>query len=69
MGHKGVSIRKVPKTKLKPLAIANHGGGSVSDLAQSQRGLKQLPGKTSGSPIGNGGITPAAGSKKPLKKH
>jgi hypothetical protein len=69
MGHKGVSIRKSPKTKLKPLATANHGGGSVSDLAKLQGGSKQLPEKTSALPSGNGGMNPASGSKKPFKKH
>lgn len=69
MGHKGVRIRKAPKEKLKPLATANRGGGSISDLAQSERGSRQLPEKSSTFPPGNGGINPSSGLKKNHKKH
>ena len=69
MGHKGVSVRKAPKAKLKPLATANRGGGSISDLAQSDRGSRQLPERSSGLPSGNGGMNPSSGSKKNHKKH
>jgi hypothetical protein len=69
MGHKGVSIRKAPKAKSKPLAIANHSGGSISDLAQSERGSRQLPEKSSAFPPGPGSMNPSSGSKKNHKKH
>jgi hypothetical protein len=69
MGHKGVSKRKLPKAKSKPLATAIHSGGSVSDLAKSERGSRQLPEKTSVVPFGNGGMNPSSGSKKSHKKH
>jgi hypothetical protein len=68
MGHKGVSKRKLPKEKLKPLATDNH-GGSISDLAQADRGTRQVPGKSSGIPYGNGGMNSTFGSKKINKKH
>jgi hypothetical protein len=42
MGHKGVSIRKVPKAKSKPLAITNHSGGAVSSLDQPAEGAERL---------------------------
>jgi hypothetical protein len=69
MGHKGVSKRKLPKAKLKPLSTANHSGGSVTDLTQSGRGSTQLPDMSSSFPFGNDGMNPASGSKKPHKKH
>ena len=69
MGHKGVSKRKLPKEKLKPLATANRGGGSISDLAQADRGTRQVPEKPSGLPSGIGGMNPLPGSKKNHKKH
>jgi hypothetical protein len=63
MGHKGVSQRKLPKEKTKPLATANRGGGAVSDLAQPQGVGGQLPGKARAMPSGKGGMNPASGSK------
>jgi hypothetical protein len=68
MGHKGVSKRKLPKAKLKPLATTNR-GESASDLAKSERGSRQVPEKSSGVPFGNGGMNSSSGSKKSLKKH
>lgn len=69
MGHKGVSKRKLPKEKLKPLATANHSGGSISDLAQADRGTRQVPGKPSGLPSGNSEMNPSSGSNKNHKRH
>ncbi len=69
MGHKGVSVRKAPKAKLKPLATVNRSGGSISDLAQSDRGSRQLPEKSGALPTGNAGMNPSSGSKKNRKKH
>jgi hypothetical protein len=69
MGHKGVSKRKLPKAKLKPLTTANHSGGSISDLARSDRGVRQLPENSSGIQSGNGVTNPSSGSKKTQKKH
>jgi len=69
MGHKGVSIRKLPKAKSKPLATANHGSGSVSGLAQPEGVRGQLPGKAKVMPFGKGGMNPSSGSKKRHKNH
>jgi hypothetical protein len=61
MGHKGVSIRKLPKAKSKPLASADHSGGLVSGLNQTPEAAgRQLPGKS--------GLYPASGSKNKHKK-
>ena len=69
MGHKGVSIRKAPKAKLKPLATANRSGGSISDLTQAGQTKRQLPGKAGTLPLANGGMNPSPGLKKSNKKH
>ncbi len=69
MGHKGVSKRKLPKQKLKPLATANRSGGSISDLAQAEKTTRQLPGKNGTLPLANGGMNPSSGLKKSNKKH
>jgi hypothetical protein len=69
MGHKGVSKRKLPKEKMKPLATANRSGGSISDLAQADRGTRHVPGKPSGLPSDIGGMNPSSGSKKNHKRH
>ncbi len=69
MGHKGVSVRKLPKTKVKPLATANQSGGLVSDLAHSEKGSRQSPGNSGAFPYNNSGSNPAPGSKKNHKKH
>jgi hypothetical protein len=69
MGHKGVSVRKLPKSKVKPVANANQSGGLISDLAHSEKGLRQGPGNSGASPFGNSGMNPVPGSKKPHKKH
>jgi hypothetical protein len=69
MGHKGVSKRKLPKEKLKPLASANRSGGSIPDLVQAERGTRQVPGKPSGLPFGSSGMNPSSGSKKNHKRH
>ena len=64
MGHKGVSIRKLPKAKSKPLATANHGIGLVSDLAQSESVRGRLPEKAKATRSGQGGMNRSSGSKK-----
>jgi hypothetical protein len=69
MGHKGVSKRKPPKEKLKPLATANRGSGPVSALTQAGAGADQLPGKARGVTPGHGDMNPSSGSKKKNKKH
>jgi hypothetical protein len=60
MGHKGRNIRKVPKEKMKPVAVNNQSGGAVSGLMQ----VGQAPEVAKGTPFGRGGMNPSAGSKK-----
>jgi len=69
MGHKGVSKRKPPQIKVKPLATANRGSGAVSALAQPGGASGQLPGKTGAVPFGQSGQDQASRSKKKHKKH
>ena len=56
MGHKGVSKRKLPKAKSKPLATANRGAGAVSSLAKPEAAGRRLPRKAGAIPFGNGGM-------------
>jgi hypothetical protein len=64
MGHKGVSIRKLPKARTKPLTATDHSGGAVSDLNQPPSSAgKQLPGNDGMRPSGKGGQYPTSGSK------
>jgi len=69
VGHKGVSIRKLPKAKSKPFATVNHGSGAVSDLAQSEGARGQLPEKPGMTPFGKGRKNPSSGSKKRRQNH
>jgi len=69
MGHKGVSKRKPPKAKLKPLATANRGSGPVSSLSKSESAPGRLPEKAGTAPFHQGGMNPSSGSKKKHKKH
>jgi hypothetical protein len=67
MGHKGVSKRKLPKAKLKPLATANRGSGPVSSLSQSESTSGRLPEKAASTPVHQAGTYPSSGSKKKHK--
>jgi hypothetical protein len=67
MGHKGVSKRKLPKEKIKPLATANRGSGPVSILSQSESASGRLSEKTGPAPFHQGGMNPTPGSKKKHK--
>jgi hypothetical protein len=70
MGHsKGTMKRKLPKDKVKPLATANRGGGTVSGLIHSENTGAQLPGKARAMPLGKGGMNPSSGSNKGSKRH
>ena len=62
MGHKGVSKRKLPKAKLKPLATANRGSGAVSSLAQPMAGAGLSLGNA--RPLSQDYKNPVSGSKK-----
>ena len=68
MGHKGVSKRKPPKAKVKPLATVNRGAGAVSSLAQPGQGGEQLPEKTRMLPSAQDGKNRSSGAKKKHKK-
>jgi hypothetical protein len=67
MGHKGVSKRKPPKEKLKPLATANRGSSPVSSLVQSESAPGRSPEKAGVAQFRQGGTNPSSGSKKRLK--
>jgi hypothetical protein len=67
MGHKGVSKRKPPKEKIKPLATANRGTGSVSSLSQSESASRRLPEKAGNTPVHQDGTNLSSGSKKKHK--
>jgi hypothetical protein len=67
MGHKGVSKRKPPKAKLKPLTTANRGSGPVSGLVQSESVPGRLSEKAGSAPVRQGGMNPSSGSKKKHK--
>jgi hypothetical protein len=69
MGHKGVSKRKPPQAKIKPLATANRGSGPVSSLSQAKSVPGQLPEKAGNATLRQGGAIPSSGSKKKHKKH
>jgi hypothetical protein len=69
MGHKGVSKRKPPKAKLKPLVPANRGSGPVSSLSQSENVPGRLPEKAGTALFRQGGMNPSSGSKKKHKNH
>jgi hypothetical protein len=70
MGHKGVSIRKLPKAKQKPLATIDHNGGLVSSLNQSPESAgRAWTDKNKLMPPGNGNLNPCSGSKKKHKSH
>jgi hypothetical protein len=68
MGHKGVSKRKLPKEKVKPVATANRSAGLIAGLTESKSTPQQTPGRATGMPFGQGGINPA-GTKKGHKNH
>jgi hypothetical protein len=69
MGHKGVSKRKLPKEKEKPLVTANRGTGLIAGLGKSESVMKQPSGKSQGMPFGQGGVKPSAGTKNDHKNH
>jgi hypothetical protein len=70
MGHKGVSIRKIPKARTKPATTTDHSGGAVSGLNQSPESTgKQLPGNDGLRQSGRGGQNPTSGSKGKRKSH
>ena len=69
MGHKGVSKRKLPKAKLKPLATANRGAGAISSLAQPMVGVGLSPVNERALPFSQGAKNLVSGSKKNHKKH
>jgi hypothetical protein len=69
MGHKGVSKRKLPKEKVKPLATANHSSGLISGLTQSPGAAGRLSESPRAMPFNKGGAKPSSGSKQGHKNH
>jgi hypothetical protein len=68
MGHKGVSKRKLPQVKSKPLQTSNHSGGAVSDLSQHGNGTaRQSAGQDNQNQVGKGGSNSSSGSRKKNK--
>jgi hypothetical protein len=60
MGHKGRNIKKLPKEKMKPVAVNHSNGGAVSGLMQAS----QAPEVSKGMPFGRGGANPSNGPAK-----